>query len=84
MLAARNSVGYETVKTGIIGMTREMAVDFGPIGVRVNAICPGLIVKDPEAWQTPDRKPMSDLLAAQYPGMHDCDTLQKLWSKLTK
>ena len=36
MLAARNSVGYETVKTGIIGMTREMAVDFGPEGVRVN------------------------------------------------
>jgi NAD(P)-dependent dehydrogenase (short-subunit alcohol dehydrogenase family) len=27
-------------------MTREMACDFGPFGIRVNAICPGHIVTE--------------------------------------
>lgn len=27
-------------------MTRQMAIDFGPLGIRVNAICPGHIVTE--------------------------------------
>ena len=37
---------YSSLKAGVLGLTRQMAVDFGPLGVRVNAICPGLIVKE--------------------------------------
>lgn len=32
---------YATSKAALAGLTREMAYDFGPLGVRVNAIAPG-------------------------------------------
>lgn len=32
---------YATSKAGLTALTREMAHDFGPLGVRVNAIAPG-------------------------------------------
>ena len=34
---------YATSKAALAGLTREMAHDFGPLGVRVNAIAPGEI-----------------------------------------
>ena len=44
LLAARRSASYETVKAGMINLTRQIAVDFGHQGIRCNAICPGLII----------------------------------------
>ena len=46
LLAAPRNFVYDTGKAAVIGMTRQMAVDFGPIGIRVNAICPGHIVTE--------------------------------------
>ncbi|HRE22340.1 MAG TPA: SDR family oxidoreductase, partial [Rhabdaerophilum sp.] len=34
---------YATSKAALAALTREMAADFGPVGVRVNAISPGEI-----------------------------------------
>jgi NAD(P)-dependent dehydrogenase (short-subunit alcohol dehydrogenase family) len=34
---------YSTSKAALASLTREMAADFGPLGVRVNAIAPGEI-----------------------------------------
>jgi NAD(P)-dependent dehydrogenase (short-subunit alcohol dehydrogenase family) len=46
LLQAPRSLIYEAGKAAVIGMTREMACDFGPFGIRVNAICPGHIVTE--------------------------------------
>lgn len=35
--------GYDTAKTALLGLTRSVAVDYGPSGVRANAICPGWV-----------------------------------------
>ena len=40
LLAAPNTLAYDTAKTAVVGMTRQMAIDFGPKGIRVKN--PGL------------------------------------------
>ena len=52
-LVAPQGLAYEMTKAAIIAMSRQMAVDFGPIGVRVNCICPGHIVteRQGERWE---------------------------------
>ena len=34
---------YVTAKWGLIGLTKTLAMELGPFGVRVNAICPGSV-----------------------------------------
>ena len=38
-----NVLAYTVSKHGLIGLTRSMAVDFAPEGIRVNAVCPGSV-----------------------------------------
>jgi NAD(P)-dependent dehydrogenase (short-subunit alcohol dehydrogenase family) len=48
-----HQVGYQSAKHGLIGQVKTLALELGPYGVTVNAICPGLVTS-----------PMSDHLLA--------------------
>jgi len=39
----RNMAAYNAAKAAIVNLSRSMAVDFGPRGIRTNCICPGVI-----------------------------------------
>jgi NAD(P)-dependent dehydrogenase (short-subunit alcohol dehydrogenase family) len=43
MGAATAQIAYTTSKGGVLSMTREIAVEYGRQGLRVNALCPGPI-----------------------------------------
>ncbi len=46
MIGAHGSPAYAASKGGVIALTRQLAVEYGPHGVRVNAISPGFIDTD--------------------------------------
>lgn len=70
-LAAGPSVcGYTTAKHALLGLTRSLARDYGPHGVRVNAVCPGWV-----------RTPMAD--EEMQPLMaHHGDTLEEAYARV--
>ena len=39
--SAQGLIHYTTSKHGIAGLTKSMAMELGPMGIRVNAVCPG-------------------------------------------
>jgi meso-butanediol dehydrogenase / (S,S)-butanediol dehydrogenase / diacetyl reductase len=41
--AVPGAAGYIAAKHAVVGLTRAIAADYGPDGVRVNAVCPGLV-----------------------------------------
>jgi meso-butanediol dehydrogenase/(S,S)-butanediol dehydrogenase/diacetyl reductase len=43
LFAGPGVVGYVTTKHALIGLTRSIARDYGPQGIRINALCPGWI-----------------------------------------
>lgn len=43
MVAIRGADAYTASKGGLVALTRAMAVEWGPHGIRVNCLCPGPI-----------------------------------------
>jgi NAD(P)-dependent dehydrogenase (short-subunit alcohol dehydrogenase family) len=53
-LSAPRSVAYEVSKAGLLALMRSVALDYGPLDVRCNAVCPGWV-----------RTPMGDASAKE-------------------
>jgi NAD(P)-dependent dehydrogenase (short-subunit alcohol dehydrogenase family) len=48
------AAGYAASKAALLGLTRDLAVQWGPRGIRVNAILPGLFPTEATAHYSPD------------------------------
>jgi len=62
LIGFSGQTAYNVSKGGVVLLTRNMATDFGPAGVRVNCLCPGLIdtpltaiLRDPAFARVRDR-----------------------------
>lgn len=53
---------YVAAKRGVQALTRSLAAEFGPMGIRVNAFCP--------SW-TPDAEQATDIAPAYPPGFNE-------------
>ena len=68
LLMAPGALVYEAGKSAVIGVTRQMACEFGPLQIRVNAICPGHIVTERIQARMWDRSPEGlRFFEQQYP-----------------
>jgi NAD(P)-dependent dehydrogenase (short-subunit alcohol dehydrogenase family) len=74
MFGAAGYPVYSTANSGINGMTRTLAREFGPDRIRVNALAPGWVMtqKQKDLWVTPeslaafvDRQCLKDTLAPE-------------------
>ena len=59
LLASAEYPGYCATKAAIVNLTREMALDYGPYGIRVNCVCPGAI-ETPRFRGFPPRPTLGD------------------------
>jgi 3-oxoacyl-[acyl-carrier protein] reductase len=59
----RNRAAYLASKTGMNGLTKECAREFAAFGVRVNTVCPGVIVTEMTAHLRQDEEQMRKWLA---------------------
>ena len=43
LVATADRDAYTAAKGGLIALTRSLALEYGPVGIRVNAVCPGAV-----------------------------------------
>lgn len=68
-IAAVNSAAYGASKAGMMALARGIALELAPYGVRVNAVCPGVI-----------DTPMNERNLA---GAEDPDAMRRSWFEMT-
>jgi NAD(P)-dependent dehydrogenase (short-subunit alcohol dehydrogenase family) len=52
LIGAPLAPAYCASKAGVVNLTRQLAVDYGPHKIRVNAICPGYVETDMGGFRT--------------------------------
>ena len=63
LIAMGGGTAYTTSKHAVVGLTRQLACEYGPSGIRTNAICPGTI-------STNLRETSREILGAGAPDMN--------------
>lgn len=56
---------YSASKHGVVGLTRTAALEYASQGIRINAVCPGMV--DTPMTQAPEMKPLIDQFVAGSP-----------------
>jgi NAD(P)-dependent dehydrogenase (short-subunit alcohol dehydrogenase family) len=61
LVATAGRDAYTAAKGGLIAMTRSLALEYGPAGIRVNAVCPGAVLTPRTAalFADPERRARS-------------------------
>ena len=60
-------VSYVASKSGVLGLTRELAVQWAPHGVQVVALAPGFFRSDQTIWAFEENKDLGQKLLAKVP-----------------
>ena len=67
LVAYKHQAAYTASKHGVIGLTKVAALDYGALGIRINAICPGT-ARTPMVDEAVRRQPSIDAhLTALHP-----------------
>lgn len=66
ILASPSRTAYVASKHGVVGLTRQLAFEFGPLGIRVNAVAPG-VIRSPMTASYFDDPALLARLRAAYP-----------------
>ena len=71
IIAFTHSAAYGTSKTAVAGLTRHLALQYGPQGIRVNAMAPGIINTDMLPSQEDMRRWARERIPLRRPGTPD-------------
>jgi NAD(P)-dependent dehydrogenase (short-subunit alcohol dehydrogenase family) len=65
--AAPGVAPYAAAKGGVIALTKSLAVEYGPHGIRVNCVCPHIVETALAETDRPNWAELRERLPAQYP-----------------